>query len=169
MSGPDPVHPPSGEVRGLLRAAREAGPEAAALLRDAGCRPTAPRLLVLQALGGGAHMGADEVLAHARERYPTLNASTVYRTLDALVAAGIASRTDLGGERLYFELVRGHRHHHVVCQGCGAVAHLHDAGIGPLAAAVQRETGYRLARDREITVPGLCPGCQATEGAPGER
>jgi Fur family ferric uptake transcriptional regulator len=145
-----------------MRAAREAGDAAAALLRRAGCRPTAQRLLVLQALGDGDHVSADDVLAHARARYPSLNPSTVYRTLDALVTAGIARRSDLGPGRRHYEMARAHRHHHAVCQSCGAVAHLHDAGLGPLAEALRAETGFELAPDREIAVPGICPACSAT-------
>ena len=166
MSPPihEPVcHPPAAATQLQLRAALEAGDAAAALLRRAGCRPTAQRLLVLQALGDGDHVSADEILAHARERYPSITPSTVYRTLDALVSAGIARRTDLGSERLHFEVAREHRHHHAVCQGCGAVAHLHHAGLAPLAEALRAETGFELSPDREIAIPGLCPACN---GAP---
>ena len=153
-------HPPAPATQLQLRDAREAGDAAAALLRRAGCRPTAQRLLVLQALGGGDHVTADDILVHARARYPSINPSTVYRTLDALVAAGIARRTDLGGGRLHYEVARTHRHHHVVCQVCGAVEHLHDGSLASLADAIVAETGFRLTPDREIAIPGLCPACQ---------
>jgi Fur family ferric uptake transcriptional regulator len=116
--------------------------------------------LVLQALGAGDHVSADEVFAHARARYPAINPSTVYRTLDALVTVGIARRTDLGTERLYYEVARPHRHHHAVCQRCGAVAHLHDGSLRPLAEALRAETGFELTPDREIAIPGLCPACR---------
>lgn len=155
-----PCHPPAPATQLQLRDARDAGDAAAAILRRAGCRPTAQRLLVLQALGGGDHVTAEDILVHARGAYPSINPSTVYRTLDALVEAGIARRTDLGAERLHYEVVREHLHHHVVCQDCGAVEHLHDDGLAPLAAAVAAETGYRLSADREVTIPGLCPDCQ---------
>jgi Fur family ferric uptake transcriptional regulator len=104
-------------------------------------------------------VSAEGVLAHARTRYPAINPSTVYRTLDALVSAGIARRTDLGADRLFYEVARSHRHHHAVCQSCGAVAHLHDAGLGPLAEALRAETGFELSPDREVAIPGLCPDC----------
>jgi Fe2+ or Zn2+ uptake regulation protein len=158
-------HPPSDATELQLRVAREAGDAAAALLRRAGCRPTAQRLLVLQALGGGEHVTADDVLAHARTRYPSINPSTVYRTLDALVDAGIARRTDLGSERLYFEVAREHRHHHAVCQVCGAVAHVHDASLRPLKEALRSETGFELTPDREIAIPGICPDCRRSAPA----
>ncbi len=157
-------HPPAPATQLQLRDARSAGDAAAAILRRAGCRPTAQRLLVLQALGGGGHVTAEDILVHARRRYPSINPSTVYRTLDALVAAGIARRTDLGSGRLHYEVVREHRHHHVVCQECGAVEHLHDASLAPLAAAVAAATGYRLTPDREIAIPAVCPACHTTAG-----
>ena len=167
MPDPDDLtrHPLARATRLQLRAARRAGDEAAAILRRAGCRPTPQRLLVLQALGDGDHVSAEGALAHVRTRYPSINPSTVYRTLDALVTAGIARRTDLGSGRLYFEIARPHRHHHAVCQSCGAVAHLHDVSLGPLADALRAETGFELTPDREIAIPGLCPTCQRASGA----
>jgi Fur family ferric uptake transcriptional regulator len=132
---------------------------ATAVLRKAGCRPTAQRLLVLRALGGGDHVGADEILARTRQRHPAMDPSTVYRTVEALVDAGIARRTDLGHGRRFYELARAHRHHHAVCQECGAVAHIHDAALGSLAGALLAATGFALTTDREITIPGHCPAC----------
>ena len=159
------MHPPAIPPEGgqHLAAAREGGDAAAALLRRAGCRPTPQRLLVLEALGDGGHVSAEDILEYARARFPSINPSTIYRTLDALVDTGIAQRTDLQAGRWHFELSRGHRHHHAVCQGCGAVAHIHDDGLGALARALRDETGFALSPDREITIPGLCPECR--EGA----
>lgn len=158
-------HPAAHSIESRLQAAREAGPAAAALLREAGCRPTAQRLLVLQALGSGGHLSADQILAQARERNPSINSSTVHRALDALVAAGVARRTYLGPDRSYFEIARGHRHHHAVCERCGAVAHLHDAALQPLSATLEAETGFVLSPEGEITLPGLCRDCQGYSAA----
>ena len=162
-SGPSAAHPPAGDLARRLEAARAGGAEAAALLREAGCRPTAPRLLILRALAEADHPSAEEVLAGARARHPTITPSTVYRALDALVEAGIARQSDLGPGPRRYEMAREHRHHHAVCERCGAVAHLHDSGLGQLAAALARETGYRLSEGRELAIPGVCPACQAAE------
>jgi Fur family ferric uptake transcriptional regulator len=120
--------------------------------------------LVLQALGGGGHLGADEILAHARAGSPAVNASTVYRTLEALRAAGLVRACDLGGGRLRYEIGRDHRHHHAVCERCGAVAHLHDDVLRPLARALRAATGYGLTPDGEVCLPGICPACEAPRG-----
>src|SRR6476646_8510770 len=97
-----PGHPLAPAMRLRMQDAREPGPDAAALLRRAGGRPTPQRLLILQALGGGGHLTADEALEHARAAYPTVNASTVYRTLESLATAGLVRRTDLGGSRAFY-------------------------------------------------------------------
>lgn len=152
-------------IESRIQAARDGGDRAAALLRSAGCRPTPQRLLVLQALGAGAHVTAEEALTHARARVPTITASTVYRALEALVAAGLVRQSDLGAGRLHYELRRDHPHHQVVCETCGAVAHVHDAALEPLARAIADATGYRLSPDREVTIPAVCPDCQGAAGA----
>jgi Fur family ferric uptake transcriptional regulator len=154
---------PADAIDSQVRAERAELDAAIAVLRKAGCRPTAQRLLVLRALGGGDHAGADEILARARERHPAMDPSTVYRTLDVLVEAGVARCTDLGRGRRSYEPAGPHRHHHAVCQRCGAVTHVHDAALGTLAGALRAATGFTLTPDREITIPGLCPAC--SEGA----
>ena len=88
----------------------------------------------------------------------------MYRTLETLIDAGIARCTDLGHGRRFYEVARTHRHHHAVCQRCGAVAHVHDGALGSLADALRAETGYSLTPDRELTIPGLCPACSEGDG-----
>lgn len=154
-----PSTPP--DPTGPATAGQWTGDESAALLRAAGRRPTPQRLLVLEALGHGAHVSADDVLAYARERFPSISAATIYRALDALVEAGIAQRSDLQAGRWHFELAHRHRHHHVVCQRCGAVAHLHDSGLAAFAEGLAEQTGFTLSTERELTIPALCPDCRS--------
>lgn len=150
----------------LHLAAAEGGERAAVLLRGAGCRPTPQRLRVLRELGGGGHLTAEEIFARVRPDVPTINPSTVYRTLETLEEAGLVRCTDLGAGRMHFELARGHRHHHAVCRSCGAVEHLHDEVVAPVAARLSAATGFLLDDDAELVLPAVCPACA---GAPHER
>jgi Fur family ferric uptake transcriptional regulator len=127
------------------------------LLRGRGRRLTRPRRLIWEALVAepGAHLGADEIAA----RVPDVDRSTVYRTLDLLVADGLARRTDLGSGRATYEPAHEHPHHHLVCRACGAVAHAHDDVLGDLPARVDAATGYELGGG-ELTLAGLCPRCR---------
>jgi Fur family transcriptional regulator, ferric uptake regulator len=107
----------------------------------------------------GRHLSAEEIVDLVRERLPGVNTSTVYRTLDRLAEDGIVLRTDLGSGRAYYEPAREYAHHHVVCERCGAVAHLHGEALGSLASRIEAETGYALGA-REISFFGVCPGCR---------
>ena len=98
-----------------------------------------------------------------------MNPSTVYRTLELLVAEGLVLRTELGADRVFYEPAHDHPHHHVVCRSCGAVAHVHGEVFGDVRGRVDAACGFALG-DEEITLFGLCPGCryrgpEATRGA----
>lgn len=133
-------------------------------LRPKGKRLTRQRQLIWEALTAEAdrHLSAEEVVERVRSQLPRVNASTVYRTLDLLVAEGLLLRTDLGTDRGYYEPAREHAHHHLVCQNCGAVQHFHDELLGDLRKNIKVSSGYNLGAN-EITFFGLCAKCQATE------
>lgn len=131
-------------------------PPPADALRTPGRRITRQRRLIWAALTSepDRHLSADEVAERTG-----LDASTVYRTLDLLVRERFVSRTDLGAGRAFFEPAQEHLHHHVVCERCGAVAHLHDEELGDLRARVERASGYALSTS-DISFFGLCPDCR---------
>jgi Fe2+ or Zn2+ uptake regulation protein len=131
-------------------------------LRAKGRRITRQRELIWEALTSDPerHLSADEVVERVRDRMPQVSSSTVYRTLDLLVDEGLVLRTDLGADRAYYEPAREHAHHHLVCERCGAVRHLHDEELGNLRARVRKSTGFTLGRG-EITLFGLCERCHS--------
>jgi Fur family ferric uptake transcriptional regulator len=135
-----------------------AGPDS---LRSRGRRLTRQRELIWAALveEPHRHLSAEELVERVQAHLPQVNPSTVYRTLDLLVAEGLVLRTDLGAGRAFYEPAREHQHHHVVCTHCGAVAHIHDEALGDLGERVEAASGYELGR-AEITFFGLCPDCR---------
>lgn len=137
-------------------------PAVPAELKARGRRLTRQRQLIWDVLTAepDAHLSADDVVERVRNDLPGINPSTVYRTLDLLVDEGLLLRTHLGEERGYFEPAHDHRHHHIVCEQCGAVAHFHDEAVGDLPARVETATGY-LVGTGEITLFGICVACRA--------
>ena len=105
-----------------------------------------------------AHLSAEDIVVRVREQLPGVNTSTVYRTLEILVDDGLLLRTDLGTDRSYYEPAREHSHHHVICERCGRVTHLHDKTLGDLAGRIEKDSGYRLG-EREVSLFGTCPSC----------
>lgn len=140
---------------------------AASALRAHGRRLTRQREAIWAVLTeeSDAHLSADEVRDRVRARMPALNPSTVYRTLDVLVDDRLVHRTDLGADRAYFEPAHDHPHHHIVCECCGAVAHVHDEALGDVAARLRGSTGFVLG-SAEVTFFGTCRECAESPAGP---
>ena len=64
-------------------------------LREQGLRLTPQRRLILRAVEELEHATPDEVLAHVRAQVSSVNASTVYRTLEVLEELGLVRHTHL--------------------------------------------------------------------------
>jgi Fur family transcriptional regulator, ferric uptake regulator len=137
-------------------------PPDSTVLRARGRRLTRQRAVIWAALTAepDRHLSAQEVADRVREELPRVNPSTVYRTLEMLVAEGLVLRTDLGADRVHYEPAHDHPHHHVVCRRCGTIAHVHDDALGDLRSRVDAACGFAVG-DEELTLFGLCPDCRA--------
>lgn len=134
--------------------------ETAKELRAQGYRLTPQRLLILDAIKDAGHLTAEEILRHVQEAYPTINAATVYRTLQWLKDAGLVAETDLGDECRVYEFIAGHPHHHLTCLECGARIELPDDLLDELRARVAAQYDFIL-RAEHVGLFGYCAGCQA--------
>lgn len=91
-------------------------------LRAGGRRVTPQRTLILECLlDADDHISAETLYENVRTRHPDISPSTVYRTLELLRDAGLITQTDLGAGSWQFHPVHKADHHHLICQGCGAV------------------------------------------------
>ncbi len=131
-------------------------------LQELGYRLTPQRTLVWDVLRqSGTHMSAEDVCAQVQRQFPHVNISTVYRTLELLVELRLVKETRLGPTRRFFEVEEEVPHHHLVCDTCGGVTHLHDEDLGGLNAALASGQGFA---SREVTVFGRCRTCADTSG-----
>jgi len=107
--------------------------EITAAFEKLGLRWTPQRQLVLQILQNqGGHLKVEEIYQQITRSFPAVNRSTVYRTLETLVEAGIVvAIAEQGPERLY-ELVQGKPHYHAICENCSLQKELDDALISQL-------------------------------------
>lgn len=127
-------------------------------LHEMGYRLTPQRTLVWDVLReDGSHMSAEEICARVQDQFPNINISTVYRTLELLVDLHLVRETHLGPTRRFFEVEEEVPHHHLVCEVCGRVTHVHDEDLGGLNPALLGDQGFA---PREVTVFGLCSVCR---------
>jgi len=104
------------------------------------------------------HISAEEIYVQIVAKYPRVNISTVYRTLELLKRLGLVTETDLGGGRVrYHSAEKGH-HHHLVCQECGAIIDLDESVMSSLKDTLLRE--YKFIADlRHLAIFGRCVDC----------
>ncbi len=103
----------------------------------------------------------DELSSAVRESAPGTGTATVYRAVAAMEAAGTLERVGArDGSALYVRCHADAHHHHLVCTGCGSVAHA-ECPLGEESVRALAGTGFTVT-GHEITLYGLCPAC-ATE------
>jgi len=122
-------------------------------------RLTAPRTAIARAVSGMADaFTIDDLAAIVRRSDPGAGATaTVYRAVAAMEAAGFVERVGArDGSALYARCATPSHHHHIVCDGCGRIAHADCPVVPGLDAA--RTDGFVITR-HEVTLYGLCPTC----------
>jgi Fur family peroxide stress response transcriptional regulator len=103
------------------------------------------------------HPSADEVFAALQRRVPGISKATTYRTLDKLVEIGLVRRVSHPGAVARFD-AKVHRHHHLVCERCGAVCDLESKALDRVALPDVAGHGFEL-RDFSVLIHGRCRAC----------
>lgn len=136
------------------------------MLRDAGYRVTDQREVILDAVcAGGGHSTLKEIYLRAQLAIPSLDRSSVYRTLKLFVELGlVVSGLNSDGEDIY-EIPRPQRHHHLVCRQCGGEDEIAHDLVEGLYTAVQARCGFQATSDH-LVIFGLCAACAARTDTP---
>jgi len=131
------------------------------MLRERGYRLTPQRMMVVEAIeGSDDHISAEEICAKARTKYPYINMSTVYRTLELLTEQGLVTETDLGGGRLLYHPAGKAHHHHLVCRKCGGVRDIDTSVLQHLRNELSVKYGFD-ADLAHIAIFGTCQNCES--------
>jgi Fur family ferric uptake transcriptional regulator len=123
-------------------------------------RLTPQRMMIVSAIeNSDGHISAEEIYAQVAAKYPQVNVSTVYRTLELLKKLGLVIETDFGEGRVrYHPAGKGH-HHHLVCTECGTVIDLDESQLSSLESMLLRE--YKFTADlRHLAIFGRCAKCR---------
>lgn len=129
-------------------------------LRAAGHRLTPQRESVLAVIADSkSHLTAEQVMARVRERYPHMNKSAIYRSLDLLVKLGLVTQTDLGRGRIEYELHQHPHHHHLICRDCQQIEQIDHAAFSALARKLEGEYGFKPDFDH-FAIFGTCKKCR---------
>jgi len=139
-------------------------------MRGFGYRMTVGREAILDILSrADEHLSAEEIYMRVHRTYPAIGLTSVYRTLDTLVALGLVYKFDFGDGRARYELadeIKGKaHHHHLVCTRCGKIIEYTDFVDEELA--LLRKTEATLSRKHKFKIKnhliqfyGLCQNCE---------
>ena len=129
-------------------------------LKESGYRLTPQRLMILSAVRHTrGHVTAAEILDQAKETYPYLDVSTVYRTMGVLKEMRLVSETDMGGGEYQYEWIQRQRHHHLICRSCDRVVLLGHKYLEDLGTEILDDYGFQADIDH-FAVFGLCKRCR---------
>lgn len=138
-------------------------------LKEKGYRLTPQRLMILSAIEGSQdHISAEEIYAQVAARYPHVNISTVYRTLELLKKLALVYEIDLGEGRIRYHAERSGHHHHLVCQNCGKVIDIDESTLSSLKNILSRDYNFK-AELRHVAIFGLCEDCRRKKSGAGGR
>ena len=104
------------------------------------------------------HLDADEIYEQARQHSPSISLSTIYRNLQRFKELGLVEEHQFSNRRCY-EVTPQHKHHHLVCLGCGRVFEFRCPATGRLKSRIIKEEGFRVT-EAEVCLTGYCPECQ---------
>jgi len=128
-------------------------------LAAGGGRRTASRQAIVEAVvAAGSHTTAEDIAGRVQRRFPSVNLSTVYRTLEALEEAGIVDHVHLGHGRAIYHLSEDD-HQHLVCERCETVEELPASKLRGFLSLLDREFGFEVDR-RHFAIVGLCRDCR---------
>jgi Fur family ferric uptake transcriptional regulator len=133
-------------------------------LEEMGYRMTPQRLMIVSAIeeqdgGNHRHISAEEIYSQVVAKYPHINLSTIYRTLDMLEELGLVTRTDMGEGKVRYHPADEGRHHHMVCRQCGAVIDLDESILIPIKKELLKQYGF-TAELRHLAIFGHCEACR---------
>lgn len=130
-------------------------------MNDAGYRVTAPRRAVAELVASReGHFRAADLIEAARLDSLDIGRATIFRSLDLFTELEVLERIDLPtGDHAYVACEPRAHHHHIVCESCGRVAEVQDAGLAAAVEHIQARTGWQVETHR-FELYGQCPTCR---------
>ncbi len=135
-------------------------------MRRAGHRVTPQRVLILDAVcEGGGHTTLKQTYARLHRADPSIDRSSVYRTLKLFVAPGlVVSATTPDGESVY-EIPKPKPHYHLLCRICGREQEIGDADLAETFTRLRERHGF-FVETGHLVLQGVCAACRTPTPPP---
>src|SRR5277367_21312 len=137
-----------------------------------GIRLTPQRRALIQVIQDAReHLDAGSLLELARQREPSIDRATVYRTIELLKKLRLIDELDLmhlEGEKHFYEVKTKSEHIHLACFSCGRIEEFSSALFERLKAEISEQAGFSI-RVTRLEVGGACRACATRDDAASTR
>ena len=142
-------------------------PDLSSLRPEGGKRSSKRDRIVEVFLRQEGHTSADDLFERIRREASGIGRSTVYRTLQWMVEAGIARKVDFGEGRSRYEPSYRHpRHFHLICNTCHSSSEFLSSDIESLMEEIAAARKFTTAQS-VVQIYGTCDACRTgTSAAP---
>ncbi len=128
------------------------------LLQKYSFRATEGRVALVEALSKCRAPETIEKITKLVSRF--LDATNVYRALEAFEKVGIVRKIDFHDSKTYYELISDrHHHHHIVCARCGKIEDVHGCGSSLEKIALLESKSFSSVTSHSLEFFGLCRAC----------
>jgi len=131
---------------------------------EKGLRKTVQRdAIIVAAFSTDQHYTAEDLLAMARKKEPSVSRATVYRTLPLLVECGVLKEMDFGKEYKYYDPNFAERphHNHLICVDCDKIVEFEDRNIETMEDCITKRLGFSPA-NKMIRIEAKCDRLKAS-------
>ncbi|PWH16434.1 MAG: transcriptional repressor [Ardenticatenia bacterium] len=131
-------------------------------LRKKGLRLTSQRKRILSALHELDRLAtAEEIFQSVRRDSPSMDISTVYRTLELLREFQVVTCVQGNDGQHRYELAHHSTPHvHMVCRACGRVFEVAIESLQPFIACAREQHGFEVDV-HALSIEGICHACCA--------
>ncbi|WZL80655.1 Fur family transcriptional regulator [Vallitaleaceae bacterium 9-2] len=131
----------------------------AEILKTKKLKVTPQRLAIYKVLyETTSHPTAEDIYTALRQTHPTMSLATVYKTLDALKKADLATELNIGDDSSRYDATIK-SHPHMICLSCGKVLDLHTQSLQAFKENVQKETDFDIVSEK-VYFYGTCTDCK---------
>lgn len=135
-----------------------------AAVRSGGGRLSASRRLVLEAIfAADGPVTAEHIAGGSGGTRPTIELTSVYRSLERLELLGVVAHVHLGHGPGLYALIDGQQREYLVCDGCDRVTAVEASRLDRARAVIREDLGYE-AGFGHFAIHGLCRDCARGSG-----
>jgi Fur family transcriptional regulator, peroxide stress response regulator len=128
-------------------------------LSSSGFHFTQQRAAVFEYLRSVAHHPtAEEVYLAVKNQLPKVSLATIYKNLEALIEAGVASKLNYGDGSARYDIRTDH-HHHVRCLQCGKMWDIEPTESSAWLKTMKSRPGFQIS-DYRLELLGTCRECR---------